>query len=65
MTREQALKELAEEFRVNSHLRHRMGIQDGMEVTLISELAEGDPVGVAWQDKDGIDFALQLHSSGD
>lgn len=66
MTKEDVIRELTEEFRVNDGLRRRLGIEDGMEVTPITAQADdGDPVGLSWADKEGTDVALQVFTSGE
>lgn len=56
MDKATVLRELCNELRVNSSLRHRMGIETAAEV--ISSEAGGPEEAVVFTDKDGKDWAL-------
>ena len=60
MLKDQIIKELVEEFRVNSRLRHRLGIEDGASAEGMPQQDGGPDVAIGWMDREGEDVILQV-----
>lgn len=54
MDAKEATREVYENLRENNTLRHRLGVEEGPEIL------DADPTVIAWTDKEGQDFFMQV-----
>ncbi len=59
MDRETVARELAEEIRTNTKLRHRLGMSEGAE----SGLVEGEEVTIAIGTDEGVTFFIEVQDA--
>jgi len=59
MDKKTVVEELKENLRTNTHLRHRLGMEEGEG----PEILQGEEGVIAWTDNDGGDWFLQVQEA--